>query len=101
QLSDETVKKHRRLAEQVVLTLFGYGQDQREDYIFLKLFQLSIHKEILAAPSISNVVCGHPMYINIAMQYVHPRQITYIHKMLQGVICELLDTVDLDIEPDP
>ncbi|KAG2077434.1 ras GTPase-activating protein [Suillus decipiens] len=101
QLSDETAEKHRRLTERVVLTLFGYGQDRREDYLFLKLFQLSIREEILAAPSISDVVHGHPMYINIAVQYVRPRQITYIRETLQGIIRELLEAVDLDLEPDP
>ncbi|KIK48850.1 hypothetical protein CY34DRAFT_797634 [Suillus luteus UH-Slu-Lm8-n1] len=101
QLSDETAEKHRRLTERVVLTLFGYGQDRREDYLFLKLFQLSIREEILAAPSISDVVRGHPMYINIAVQYVRPRQVTYIRETLQGIIRELLEAVDLDLEPDP
>ncbi|KAG0709616.1 hypothetical protein DFH29DRAFT_884999 [Suillus ampliporus] len=101
QLSDETAEKHRRLTERVVLTLFGYGQDRREDYLFLKLFQLSIREEILAAPSISDVVRGHPMYINIAVQYVRPRQVTYIRETLQGIIRELMEAVDLDLESDP
>ncbi|KAG2156042.1 ras GTPase-activating protein [Suillus clintonianus] len=101
QLSDETAEKHRRLTERVVLTLFGYGQDRREDYLFLKLFQLSIRQEIMAAPSISDVVRGHPMYINIAVQYVRPRQVTYIRETLQGIIHELMEAVDLDLESDP
>ncbi|KAG1754021.1 ras GTPase-activating protein [Suillus paluster] len=101
QLSDDTAEKHRRLTERVVLTLFGYGQDRREDYLFLKLFQLSIRQEILAAPSISDVVRGHPMYINIAVQYVRPRQVTYIRETLQGIIRELMEAVDLDLESDP
>jgi Ras GTPase-activating-like protein IQGAP2/3 len=33
-------EKTRRLIEHVVLTLFGYGQDRREDYLLLKLFQV-------------------------------------------------------------
>ena len=34
-------EKSKRTAERVVLTLFGYGQDRREDYLLLKLFQVS------------------------------------------------------------
>lgn len=34
-------EKNRRFVEKVVLTLFGYGQDRREDYLLLKLFQVS------------------------------------------------------------
>jgi Ras GTPase-activating-like protein IQGAP2/3 len=38
---DNTPEKNRRLTERVVLTLFGYGQDHREDFLLLKLFQVS------------------------------------------------------------
>ena len=33
--------KNKKLVERVVLTLFGYGQDRREEYLLLKLFQVS------------------------------------------------------------
>jgi Ras GTPase-activating-like protein IQGAP2/3 len=36
----EVPEKNRRLTERVVLTLFGYAQDRREDYLLLKLFQV-------------------------------------------------------------
>jgi Ras GTPase-activating-like protein IQGAP2/3 len=38
---DNTPEKNRRLTERVVLTLFGYGQDHRENYLLLKMFQVS------------------------------------------------------------
>ena len=40
--SDNAPEKDRRFTERVVLTLFGYGQDRREDYLLLKLFQVNI-----------------------------------------------------------
>jgi Ras GTPase-activating-like protein IQGAP2/3 len=39
--SDNIPEKNRRFTERVVLTLFGYGQDRREDYLLLKLFQVN------------------------------------------------------------
>lgn len=42
ELTDDDSEKHRSLVERVVLTLFGYGQDRREDYLLLKLFQVSV-----------------------------------------------------------
>lgn len=39
--SDDVPEKNRRFTERVVLTLFGYGQDRREDYLLLKLFQVN------------------------------------------------------------
>lgn len=38
---DDANEKNRRFLERVVLNLFGYGQDGREDYLLLKLFQVS------------------------------------------------------------
>ena len=37
---DDVPEKDRRLLERISLTLFGYGQDRREDYLLLKLFQV-------------------------------------------------------------
>jgi Ras GTPase-activating-like protein IQGAP2/3 len=35
-------EKNKRTAERVVLTLFGYGQESREEYLLLKLFQVRV-----------------------------------------------------------
>jgi len=43
---DNTPEKNRRLTERVVLTLFGYGQDHRENYLLLKMFQVRIPQPI-------------------------------------------------------
>ncbi|EGN93059.1 hypothetical protein SERLA73DRAFT_98415 [Serpula lacrymans var. lacrymans S7.3] len=104
---EDTSEKNRRLSERVVLTLFGYGQDRREDYLFLKLFQvssltrLSIHEEIFSASSIEEVVRGHPTYVNLAVHYVRPKQVAYVRETLQSIIRELTEAVDLDLEADP
>ena len=37
---DDTPETSRSFTERVVLTLFGYGQDRREDFLLLKLFQV-------------------------------------------------------------
>jgi Ras GTPase-activating-like protein IQGAP2/3 len=39
-LSTNELESSRRFTERVVLTLFGYGQDSREDFLLLKLFQV-------------------------------------------------------------
>jgi Ras GTPase-activating-like protein IQGAP2/3 len=38
--SNKSLEKNRKLVERVTLTLFGFGQDRREDYLLLKLFQV-------------------------------------------------------------
>ena len=51
--------------------------------------------------SLDNIIFGHPLYINIALQYVRARQATYVRDTLQGIVRELIETDDLDLEADP
>ncbi|KAL0949959.1 hypothetical protein HGRIS_009979 [Hohenbuehelia grisea] len=94
-------EKNKKFIERVVLTLFGYGQDRREDYLLLKLFQLAIRDEVNAAHSLEDIIHGHPLYINIAVHYVRPKQVTYAREALQAVIREVIESDDLDLEADP
>ncbi|ETW84040.1 hypothetical protein HETIRDRAFT_381374 [Heterobasidion irregulare TC 32-1] len=98
---DGVPEKSRRMLERVVLTLFGYGQDRREDYLLLKLFQFAINEEIANAKSIEDIVHNHPMYINIAVHYIRPKQTTHVRESLQNIIRELIDAEELDLEVDP
>ncbi|KAF8639888.1 hypothetical protein AX17_001140 [Amanita inopinata Kibby_2008] len=99
--ADEAPEKNRRFTERAVLTLFGYGQDRREDYLLLKLFQLAIREEILNSRTIEEVIEGHPMYINIAVHYVRPKQIAYVREAFQALIKEVINSEELDLEADP
>ncbi|TFK75932.1 hypothetical protein BDN72DRAFT_786097 [Pluteus cervinus] len=91
----------RRFAERVVLTLFGYGQDRREDFLLLKLFQLAIFAEVSSAMTPDDVIHGHPMFISIAVQYARPKQISYIRETFQTIIRDLVNAQDLNLEADP
>ncbi|TFK43549.1 hypothetical protein BDQ12DRAFT_595944 [Crucibulum laeve] len=94
---------NRRRLERIILTLFGYGQDRREDFLLLKLFQVSfaIREEISAAPSIQDIERGRPMFIDIASQYIRPKQVTYARDAFQPIIREVIGADDLDLEANP
>lgn len=49
---DDTPETSRNFTERVVLTLFGYGQDHREDFLLLKLFQVC-PKSVLVISSLT------------------------------------------------
>ncbi|KAI0307116.1 hypothetical protein B0F90DRAFT_1622592 [Multifurca ochricompacta] len=98
---DSVPEKDRRLLERVVLTLFGYGQDRREDYLLLKLFQFSITEEVEHAKALADVIHGHPVYINIALHYIRPKQTVHLRETLQPLIRDVVGTEDLDLEVDP
>ncbi|KAG8822729.1 hypothetical protein FRC17_009483, partial [Serendipita sp. 399] len=97
----EATDKTKRMAERVILTLFGYGQDRREDYLLLKLFQMSIHEEVMAADSIAQVAMSHPMYINVAFNYVRPKQVIFVKEVLHGAIRQIVEQDELDLETNP
>ncbi|KAG6817391.1 hypothetical protein H0H87_009035 [Tephrocybe sp. NHM501043] len=99
--SESTPETSRRFLERAVLTLFGYGQDRREDYLLLKLFQLAIREEISSSTSIDNIIHGHPLYFNIAVHYVRPKQITYARDAFQNIVREIVSDKDADLEADP
>ncbi|KAJ7781245.1 ras GTPase-activating protein [Mycena metata] len=103
---DNALEKNRRFTERVVLTIFGFGQDRREDFLMLKLFQLAIQDEINSAGSIHEIIHGHPVYINIAVPYVRPKQNNYVRDVLQSVIRRVIDApavgeppIDLELDP--
>ncbi|EJD53517.1 hypothetical protein AURDEDRAFT_52863 [Auricularia subglabra TFB-10046 SS5] len=101
--------KTKRLAERVILTLFGFGQDRREEYLLLKLLQrqqltmsqASALEEIRAAPTLRDLFTAQPMYMNVAVQYFKPKQVPYVKEMLQVLIRAVVDEHDLDLETDP
>lgn len=41
------------------------------------------------------------MYINIAVQYIRPKQVFYIRETLQKIILDIVGSDDLDLEVDP
>lgn len=100
-MSQDAQEKNRRLTERVALTLFGYGQDRREDYLLLKLFQFAIHDEIVSSNSIEEIIKGHPTYIGVAVNYVRPKQAAYVRETLQAIIRDVINAEDLDLEADP
>jgi Ras GTPase-activating-like protein IQGAP2/3 len=67
----------------------------------LNHIQLCIQEEITSANSIADIAHGHPMYINIAIHYIRPNQMTYARDALQAIICEVINSDDLDLEVDP
>ncbi|KLO15676.1 hypothetical protein SCHPADRAFT_902188 [Schizopora paradoxa] len=97
----EPQDKDRKLVERVVLTLFGYGQDQREDYLFFKLLQLAIRGEISTSPSPSTIMQDSPMYLNVALQYGRSKQALYVRETLMAIINDVANQEDLDLETDP
>ncbi|KAH7101116.1 hypothetical protein BKA62DRAFT_619136 [Auriculariales sp. MPI-PUGE-AT-0066] len=97
----ELPDKTKRLAERVILTLYGFGQDRREEYLLLKMLQAAAIEEIRTAPSVRDLLAGNPMYINVAVQYIRPKQVSFVKEALQHMVRLVVDETELDLETDP
>ena len=53
------------------------------------------------ANTLIDVIHGHPVYINIAIHYIRPKQTVHIRETLQPLIRDVVTTEDLDLEVDP
>jgi hypothetical protein len=77
---------------------FAFGASLPSEAIIL---QHAIQDEINSAPNIESILHNHPLYLNVAMHYIRPKQLVYVREALQSVICEVVSTDDLDLETDP
>lgn len=67
----------------------------------LTVDQIAIHEEAVTSKSIEDITNGHPMFINVAVHYLRPKQTSYIREALQGVIRGVIESDDVDLETDP
>lgn len=44
---------------------------------------------------------NHPIYLNIAVHYIRPKQSIFARVAFQTIIREFIDSIDLDLEADP
>jgi len=62
-------EKIKKIIEGVVLTLFGYAQNAREEYLLLKLFQRSIMEELESVDSLQEFLRGNFMFMKLVVYY--------------------------------
>ncbi|PLW35535.1 hypothetical protein PCASD_14368 [Puccinia coronata f. sp. avenae] len=99
-------EKVKKVVEGVVLTLFGYAQMRREEYLLLKLFQRSIHEELAGVISLSEFIMGKFTFINLLMQYGRgAKERRYLKDLLGAVINDTVNDDNqrgiMNIETDP
>lgn len=92
----------RKAVEGVVLTLFGYAQNSREEFLLLKLFQRSIHEEVMGISSLQEFVKGDFVFIKLVVQYGRgARERKFLQDTLGPLVREVVEDGDLDLETDP
>ncbi|KAI8325747.1 hypothetical protein GQ54DRAFT_254223 [Martensiomyces pterosporus] len=91
-----------KLIETIVLTLFGFAQNAREEYLLLKLFCAAIQIELGAISNLQEFLRGNPIFIKLAVHYNRgAKERKYLRDLLQPLIRKVIDDRDLDLESDP
>ncbi|KAJ2335610.1 iqgap- protein, partial [Coemansia sp. RSA 2681] len=91
-----------KLIETIVLTLFGFAQNAREEYLLLKLFCAAIQIELSSIDTLQEFLRGNPIFIKLAVHYNRgAKERKYLRDLLQPLIKKVIEDVDLDLESDP
>ncbi|WWD15905.1 hypothetical protein CI109_100329 [Kwoniella shandongensis] len=97
----DAAEKERRLVEAVTMILFAFGHERREEYLFHKLLQLSVHEEILRARTLDDLVHSRFAIVPVAVQYIKPVLTPFIQEVLYDHIIRIVNASDLDLCTDP
>ncbi|KAJ2850636.1 iqgap- protein [Coemansia brasiliensis] len=91
-----------KLIETIVLTLFGFAQNAREEYLLLKLFCAAIQIELSSISTLQEFLRGNPIFIKLAVHYNRgAKERKYLRDLLQPLIRKVIEDPELDLESDP
>ncbi|KAH9263879.1 hypothetical protein BASA83_012698 [Batrachochytrium salamandrivorans] len=99
-------KKHgasvTKFLEQVVLTLYGYAQNTREEYLFLNLIDSAIGVELSEINKLEEFWRDNPFFIKLVLQYTRgAKERQYLRELLQPVLSIVLNDNELELDSDP
>ncbi|KAF0468087.1 IQ domain-containing GTPase activating protein [Gigaspora margarita] len=95
-------EKTKKLVEGVVLTLFGYAQNAREEYLLLKLFQKSMMQELENMDSLQEFLRGNFMFMKLVVHYNRgAKERKFLRDLLSPLVKQVMDDEFMDLETDP
>ncbi|UZJ52581.1 hypothetical protein CBS101457_001901 [Exobasidium rhododendri] len=98
----EMADRQRKQVEKIVLTLFGYAQKAREEFLLLKLFQRCVAEELTMINTTQEFVRGNALFIKLVLQYNRgAKERKYLRDLLAPLVRGIMDDEGLDLETDP
>ncbi|KAI9297054.1 Rho GTPase activation protein [Neoconidiobolus thromboides FSU 785] len=94
--------EYKKFFETVVLTLFGFAQNKREEFMLLNLFKTAIHIELDSINRIEDFLRGNPVFIKLAVHYNRGvKERKYLRDLLQPIIQQILQDPNIDLQTNP
>lgn len=98
----EMSDRNKKQVEKVVLTLFGYAQNAREEYLLLKLFQRCVGEELGMVTTVQEFIRGNAQFIKLVVQYNRgAKERKYLRDLLAPLVQSIMSDDGLDLETDP
>ncbi|PWN48300.1 hypothetical protein IE53DRAFT_203326 [Violaceomyces palustris] len=98
----EMSDKQKRQVEKIVLTLFGYAQKAREEFLLLKLFQKCVSEELSLVSTVQEFIRGNAQFIKLVVQYNRgAKERKYLRDLLGPLVQGIMSDDGLDLETDP
>ncbi|CCF49439.1 hypothetical protein NDA11_005502 [Ustilago hordei] len=94
--------RDKRQVEKIVLTLFGYAQKAREEFLLLKLFQRCVQEELTFVSTVQEFIRGNAQFIKLVAQYNRDvKERKYLKDLLSPLVSDIMNQEGLDLETDP
>ncbi|XP_006818327.1 ras GTPase-activating-like protein IQGAP1 [Saccoglossus kowalevskii] len=95
-----------KFMQSVILTLYNYASNQREEFLLLKLYKTALQEEVRSkVDKILDVVIGDAMVIRMVLHYNRAQRGTKgessLRELLQPLVKEILDNKNLIINTNP
>ncbi|KAJ3024758.1 UNVERIFIED_CONTAM: hypothetical protein HDU68_007812 [Siphonaria sp. JEL0065] len=101
-LSKRTAGNILKVLEQVTLTLFGYAQNVREEYLLLNLIKTCIKLEVGEIGKLDEFWRANPLFIKLVLQYVRgAKERQFFRDLFQPLIKVIMSDSSLNLETDP
>ncbi|CAD6886832.1 unnamed protein product [Tilletia controversa] len=98
----EMSDRQKKQIEKIVLTLFGYAQNSREEYLLLKLFQRCVVEELTGVSTVQEFIRGNAQFIKLVVQYNRgAKERKYLRDLLSPLVRGVMDDDTIDLETDP
>uniref|UniRef100_A0A0K2T0J2 Ras GTPaseactivatinglike protein IQGAP1like [Bombyx mori] n=1 Tax=Lepeophtheirus salmonis TaxID=72036 RepID=A0A0K2T0J2_LEPSM len=96
--------KTTKFMESVILSLYNFGANQREEYLLLKLFQTALEEEVRCkVDKPSDIITGQPMVIKMIVSFYRNggKGSNSLREMLGTIILRVLEDKNLSINTNP
>lgn len=91
-----------KLLENIILAMYSYAQNTREEFLFLNLIKECISIEIDDISSLSDFWKANPLFVKLLLFYTRgAKDRQFLRDLLQPLVKSVINDSNLEVETDP